>query len=392
MLYRYVQPSFYGIISLIFSTIYLATLHINLGLDLSFAPLFGTYKKSSAYFKQITYQILANIAFGLCASSVIYHMHNHIACLTKSQLIICCMLAISETTKKSIKSLLHLLLAHKHIMAVEITTLCLYIFTVWSLLMSYQPSVTIIFAPLLGVSCLTVCIYSYMYTSYITLLPTCAHVQAPATSSQLTLRIQHYTYQVIHSLYSPNFLVSVIALHDIELAALLKVISVGLYAVNSMIRYIFGITSSVLFSYIKNSYMHEKEEIFALLHRYLHKTLLCTGILFIAHHYLFLNHVAYQHVTVIYLFLLLILSEDLTIAYEHFFIIEEQTIFLIICHAAIIVPVFLLKGLHYKHIEHLLLILMCMRGAYLVMIHYYKHYYFGSLASTKKPFYTRLNS
>lgn len=395
MLYHYVQTSFYGIISAIFSVTYVATLHLNLGLDLSFAPLFNIYRNSCAYFKQITQQIIANMLYGLVATFIIYHMRDHIPYLTSSQLIICCLLVISETTKKSLKSILHLLLAHRYIMAVEITTLCFYIVTVWSLLMwVHNPSITIIFLPMLGISCLAVCAYGYLYTiHYLTLKATSTDISKPATSYLITLRLQHYIYQVIHSVYSPNFLVSLIAMqYDIELAAVLKIVSIGLHAVNNMIRYAFGITSSVLFSYIKNMYIHEKEAIFTLVHNYLYKTLLLIIILFGAHHYIFLKHATSHHLTIIYLFLLLILSEDVTIAYEHFFIIEEQTAFLIACYTAIMLPTFMLKGLQYDHIEHLLIILISMRGLYVVMIHYYKRYYFALLASAKKAIYNKLIS
>jgi hypothetical protein len=395
MLYHYVQTSFYGIISAIFSVIYIATLHVNLGLDLSFAPLFNIHRNSCAYFKQITQQIIANMLYGLVATFIIYHMRDHISYLTSSQLIICCLLVISETTKKSLKSILHLLLAHRYIMAVELTTLCLYIITVWSLFIwGYTPSITIIFLPMLGISSLAVCMYGYLYTvRYFTLKTTSTDISKPATSYLRTLRLQHYIYQIIHSVYSPNFLVSLIAVqYDIELAAVLKIVSIGLYAINNMIRYAFGITSSVLFSHIKNMYVHEKEAIFTLLHRYLYKTLLLTSILFCVHHYIFLKHVTYHHLTIIYLFLLLILSEDVTIAYEHFFIIEEQTVFLIACYTAIMLPTLLLKGLHYDHIEHLFIILISMRGLYLVVIHYYKQYYFLHLASAKKELYNKLTS
>lgn len=386
MLYRYVDISFYGIISAVFSTIYLSTIHINLGLDMSIAPLFSTYKNSYIYFKQITEQIIANIVFGLCASIVMHHIGNHSPFLTQSQFVMCCMLAISETTKKSLKSILHLLLAHRDIMIIEVTGLCIYIVSVWTLLLyscNGEPSVTIIFAPLLVTSCSTVLVYSHIYIKHIALLATYTQTHVPITSDMLILRIQHYVYQAIRSLYSPNLLVSLIAFNDIKLAAMLKIISVGLHAINTIIRYIFGITSSVLFSHTRNN-IQQARAIFMILHRSLYKVLACIGMILLAHHYLFFSHLSYHHATIIYLFLLLALSEDLTITYEHFFIIEKQALFLIVCYATIMTPVLLLlTGLQYNHIDYLLPILIAMRSIYLVMIYYYKQYYFTYIAPTK---------
>lgn len=391
MLYQYVGAQLYGYFGTLFSLIYLSSLYLNMGLDLTIASLFNQKHNDYLFIKNILLQALLNGIFGviaLCAVGTIFH--NYID-LTIAQLLICALIVISEMGKKTLKTILHLLFSHRFVAINELVCLSTYIIIVWTLLLSgYKASLLLIMIPLLITSLAGLTVYLYRILLWWMTLPAASDAQS--IEKMIPLRAQNYFYQITHSLYSPNFIIPIIATqHSMELASLLKIMSMGIYAINSIIQHIFGITSTVLFSHIKQYEKKDKQLVLQTLQWYIIKIVAVVIAYSIFHYYLLCNGEHSEHFYIVYLFLLLICSEHLMLAYEHFFIIEERTTFLSLSNTGLWLLIIITKNTTYvSSIFSLILMLVISRAIHFLVIYLYGHYYWNSpIAGSRKPFYTK---
>lgn len=391
-LYRYIGAETYGTIGTTFSVIYLISMYLNMGLDLSIAPLFGQGRENYLYARRLFGQITVNAIAGIVLYLITLITFQNVFALTKVQLLVCALLIISETTKKTLKSLLHLLFYHRYIAIIELASLTIYIITVWlGLLSDHTASITLIFCPLLATSLISLCLYSHpLLQWYHSLEKTTDHNSHHPITKMVLLRIQNYLYQISHSLYSPNFLIPLIAAnYGMQLAALLKIMSMGIYSINSIIQHVFGITSTILFSHIKQSSVQQKQHILQTLQSYISKAIIFSATYSMLHYYL-IHSSNQENLYIVYLFLLILCSEHITLAYEQFLIVEEQATFLILCNIGLFIPTLLAKNFTNVTITSLLLVLTITRAIHLLLIYLYGSFYRQSpIAWYKKPFYTK---
>lgn len=390
ILYRYIGAQLYGYFGTIFSIIYLASLYLNMGLDLTMAQLFGQGRNGYLFLRNTLLQALCNGIFGVIVLCVIATMFQSYSGLTFIQLLICGLIIISETSKKTAKNLLHLLFLHRFVAITELICLSTYIIIIWTLLLfGHEASFFVVLIPLLVTSLAGLTVYLCRILPWWKSLPIEQGNQP--FKKIITLRAQNYLYQITHSLYSPNFLIPIIAMqHSMELASLLKIMSMGIYAINSIIQHIFGITSTVLFSHIKQYETKDKQVLLQTLQRYIIKIATAVTTCSILHYYLLCNTDHTEHFYPVYLFLLIICSEHLALAYEHFFIIEERTTVLSICNISLWLFIMIVKKVMYASVVTLLLTLIISRAIHFFIIYLYGHYYWNfSIAGSRKPFYTK---
>jgi hypothetical protein len=178
--------------------------------------------------------------------------------------------------------------------------------------------------------------------------------------------------------------------HSMELASLLKIISMGVYAINSIIQHIFGITSTVLFSHIKHYEKKDKQLVLQTLQRYIIKIAAVVAIYSIVHYYLLCSSHSTEYFYVVCLFLSIICSEHLVLAYEHFFIIEERTAFLSFCNIGLWLLIVIAKNILSASVVTLLSIIIISRAIHFLVIYLYGYYYWQlPIAGSRKPFYTK---
>ncbi len=390
ILYMQIGPQLYGYFGTIFSLIYLATMYLNLGLDLTIAPLFNQKSDYLPFIKNILLQALLNALLGLVALCAIIIFFRSYIDLTVTQLIICGLIVIAETGRKTLKLMLHLFAFHRLIAITELICLGAYICIVWTFLMSgYSASTFLIFTPLLLTSLTALVVY------FLTLSPWLKQATIEPNNDGInkviTLRAQNYLYQITHSLYSPNFLIPIIAMqHSVELASLLKIISMALYAINSIIKQIFTVFSTILFSHIRDYEYKEKQLVVQTLQKYITKIVVSVCIYSMLHYYVVStgNHTEYLYIAC--LFFLIISSEHLILTYEHFFIIEERAAFLVLCNIGMWIPIIIIKNVASVSIATFLGLLIASRVIHFFILYIYGYYYWQlPIAGSKKPFYTK---
>ncbi len=393
MLYKYIEPEYYGFIGAIFSLIYLAVLYLNMGLELSIGPLVIHTQQNYACIRQLFLQLGLNIVLGALECMFLCIMHG--LTMKPAELLLCGLLIVTETTKKTLKTMLYLLFFHRYVALIEGITLGIYILIIWGCLLSgYAPSIPIMFAPLLLMS--IICIGMYSYPLWIWYYSVDTAIQNGIPWKRIfVLRAQNYIYQISHSLYSPNFLVPIIAMHNIPLAGLLKMLSMVAYSVNNILQHAFGVTSTVLFAYIKKQPLRYKRMMFHALQRYLYRTILILIIGLTLHYHIIplINpSLAKEHLYISYLFLLIMCFEHITLMYEHFFIIEESTAFLILSNFILFIPIMLVKLFITQSILILISLLLSMRFMYLTLVYLYGRYHWQlQIAWPAKPLYLSLS-
>lgn len=342
-LFKTLPSSLYGKIGLLFSAIFLGVHYANMGLDISLVPLFKRATQNRHLFKQlIVQQILYTLIFATGILTLLLSLF-HTTQYTHFYAPLCALLVLTETYKKNAKNVLHLAFKQRTITITEITTLLIYVGTVWgAIIIGLEPSVGLILVPMLGISLINITVYSWSIRRFYYTLAE-QQVASPIEWQYIIkMRFKNFVYQLTRSLYSGNFLVPLIASqYGLELAGLLKIISMSAYSINSMIQHIFGITSDVFFSSMKGSHKQIKTTIFAKLSSYIYHILfvLCLA-LFLHHRYIqFLSpNMPIEHIYIIYLFLLVLFSENIALTHEHLFIVEEKTIILIVSNTLLLIP------------------------------------------------------
>lgn len=379
MLFRIADKGLYGQAGALFSSIFLLVTYLNIGLDISLAPLFAQAIRSKYNFKEIILKQLLGI---LCIPLALIGLYvlwptkiNLWGTSSIGVLVLCALLVFIESAKKTVRTLLHLGLLQKTVALVEIATLCTYVAIVWAYIISGRPlHLYTIFVPLLISSAGALCIYIlYLYKYYTELSDTEeAEIYWKSIGS---MRLKNWVYQILHSLYSSNFLVlSIAQLYGFELAALLKVISFCAYSINYIVQHIFGIASSVLFAHTRHGTLNEKQQLFATVRAKLSYILPIFPIVLLGYHwYLYIVHpeLCTEHVHIISLFMLLLFSENIAVAHEQYFIVEGRTGLLIACNIGLLIPSFIAhRNICPDSPTALLYILLAIRLGNFLCLHY----------------------
>lgn len=344
MLFQVADSTLYGQAGALFSAIFLLALYFNVGLDASLAALFKQTTQNKANFIQLFWkQFFLTIRLAPIACIGIYFFfpeYTQNNCL--GIIFICSLLIIIESAKKTLRTMLHLALLQKSVAFVEIATLFLYIVGVWTWrYCAGTLDLFIIFTPMIVTSLLTLIVYFRLAYIFYTELSD-ATVSAISWKPIRDMRIKNWIYQILHSLFSSNFLVlSVAKLYGFELAALLKVMSFCVHSINYILQHIFRILSCTLFAHAINATPEEKQHIFAHIKNRLSYALLICPIIFIGYHvYLYVMHpdLCIGQIHIISLFMILLFSENIAVAHEQYFIVEGRTGFLIACNSVLLIP------------------------------------------------------
>lgn len=370
LLFRTIPAELYGQIGILFSSVFLGALYVNMGLDISIAPLFKQATSSKHQFKQlIINQIMYTtcIAVFLVLGSAFLFKH-----LSGYFILFCAPLIITESYKKIAKTVLHLAFAQRVIAITEIATLLGYVAMVWLYIgLGHSPSIAHVFLPMLAISIIASIIYSWHILKLYRSLEEEKGTLSINWKHIIKIRIKNTLFQISRSLYSGNFLIPIVASqYGLELAGLLKLISMSAYSINSIIQHIFGITSDVFFASMKHSALKLKQSLFTKLSTYIYHILfiICMAI-FLHHRYIqFLApNVCHDHLYIIYLFLLVLFSENIALTHEHLFIVEEKATLLIASNLLLLTPLAITQYLGVScSLIHILLGLLIARALHYI--------------------------
>jgi len=353
-LYAITPRPMYGLIGLIFSLIFIAASLINLGLDASLAPLFVRLTRNRAVFKKfMAIQLVPNGIGSLIIIAITWHFRQAISNFgcTPVMFGIIASIIVLESLKKTLRTILQLALL-PHIPAViEVATILSYAALVWGwYLFAHSVHLYTVFAPMLVVSFLgTAILFWYTYQWYCR-LPSPAAKAHTAKTHVVKNRVTNTIHQVTLLLFSANFLVPLFAFRfGLEYAGLLKIISYTSHSITSIAQKIFGTASNILLSNIKNSHLAAKRKLFLTITNPLNQILYCIIIFFIINHKVILaTHTMLNiepHLTMALWCLAINLLPTFFIAYEKFFIIEEEARYLVLVNGIALVLVYLLLAM-----------------------------------------------
>jgi hypothetical protein len=380
----------YGIIGAFFSLIYVGAQYANMGLDITLAPMLHEYKTRAEYIRSVIYQIAIQIILGLLLVILLIKINFTTTYASQKQLVLCCLIAISESTKKTLKTVLHLVGLHFPIACVEIGYIASYMSSIGLLVLSgWKLSFWIIMMPIFLCNLLSIGLYSFIVYSYWIDLPDQNNpLNKAIVRKQTILRIKSWIYQIVRSFYSTNFLIFLIAAYyNLETAGIIKLISSLYNAISSMLRYILGTSSSVLFSHIKQNF-HATDLALKTLQGYTYilgigitcSIGLATSIIVVTSTSTLLTQ---EYYVFCILLIALLLSEQLSIMYESLLLVQEKMVFLIICYAVTIPLIMYAKYRFPDMVIYLYFSIISLRCLYFFIVYYYTHYI---LTRTKNDF------
>lgn len=339
-LFSVVDRATYGLIGAMFSTTYLLVMVVNFGLDVSISAFFTYAIQSKKHFKKIMlfqlipeYLLLTALCFIAAIVWTFLAQYSISAQLDGQTILLLGLLIIFEGSKKTLRSLLQLGFHSSKTACVEVITIIGYIGMVWiGYFTGHTINLTSIFLPLLIMSALSSFILLFFLMRYYHQLPDYSPAPLPDTVFQWRIirsRFFNFLNQAMHALFSSNFLVPFFALtFGLAHAGILKLTASIAHCITSIVQKTFGISGAALLAHVKESSLEERQHAFATISNRLNQAL-CFFVIFFA-----INYSAIMHarsitenttiLTLAYLFLIIIFSENFFLAYEKFYIAHER--------------------------------------------------------------------
>lgn len=330
----------YGLIGSLFSLTYLVVTVTNFGLDITLSPFFTIISQSKKNFKKIiTQQLLLEycilsllIAGAIIAKSILPKSWKVAQHLDINMIILLIALICFEGAKKTLRMLLQLAFLNHKTAIIEITTIISYISMVWfGYFSGYPISLELVFVPMLIVSIASSLVLAFCIYRYYQKLPDHSPTQLPENLGKRILKSRFYNFlnQASHMAFSSNFLVPFFALQfGLAQAGLLKLVSAITHCITIILQKVFGLSSSLLLSHLKNNDLHTKQEAFLTITNRLNQTLYGIIIFLMINFGTLLNLSSVSNnnltLTLAYLFLIISFSENFFLAYEKFYIAEEK--------------------------------------------------------------------
>lgn len=342
----------YGLIGSLFSISYLIVMITNFGFDVTLGPFFSMLTKSRQHFKKIFFiQLLPEyfIVSMLFIVGLIIQMNFFPMMIPDSHFGIFIypilgLLVLFESAKKTFRMILQLaFLTHKTTI-IEIATIISYTGIVWcGYLLGFPISLNLVFLPMLITSAISTCILGLWVHEYFQTLPdsTASSITTTLQLRILKSRFFNFLNQASHMIFSSNFLVPFFALFfGFNRAGVLKLVSSITHCITIILQKVFGLSSALLLSHIKDMQLATKQQAFLFITNRLNQVLYGI-IIFLCINYgtlLSLSAAPHAHstVTIAYLFLILSFSESFFIAYEKFYITEEKSDHLFIFNLLVI--------------------------------------------------------
>ncbi len=341
-LFQKTSEQTYGQISIIFSLIFLATTVVSLGLDQSIGPFFETIKQSKNNFKSffithICSHFFISITLATFFTYIISLFFPKIFLTNKYLLFFIPFIIVGQSFYKIIKPFLYLLFYNRALAFLQASSIILYTAFVWiPYFYGYKICVMQTVAPMALISIVPSAIILCILYNFYKKLPEKDTATLPKSFHKKIIASRFFTYltQINKLLFSNNFLVPLIALYfGHQQAGILKFISHIARYISSLFRTIFGNISQSLFAATKNMQNSIKKEVFTSLFNKLINVFYMLGIFSCINY----NKIVHFHtntinlpITYCYLFLFIIISENLFTVYEKWFINEEKAHFVFI--------------------------------------------------------------
>lgn len=333
----------YGFIGTLFSLIYLFAKVSNIGLDQSLPAFFTHFSKnkkncSSYLITQLVLQIIGLTIFSVALFFLGSYVSNYYPILKNNSLMLnitCVGLACIESIKRPIRKILQLQFKNHITATLEILIITLYIATVWVLYWcGFELTPTLVLLPKLICTAIALLIMSYYIINWVRQLPTDSSSEQPILKRIISNRLFNFCNQLTSNMFSSNVLVPLTAGSlGLESAGILKICSNAAYTVTGLIHTIFGQTGDALLAHTKDAHLIHAKKAFKHIATRINQVLYAVVIISIINYKklaLLLSASQAIPALTLYLLFILIISENLFIAYERFFITHERTDFFMI--------------------------------------------------------------
>jgi hypothetical protein len=338
-LYKSVTATHYGYIGTALAITYLVASGLLLGLESAITPFLHQALSSKDHFKKIIIRPLIKQIFLLSLLGAGAVVLNDMGIIWTSIrvpfsypfLALMGILALSEGLRKFFRTLLQLMFQARMIAVVELVLLLGYFGLVWGCFISgYELTTHLIFIPLLITSCIANCLYGLqVLANYRSLKNNTTQIPRALHTRIIHSRIINAFNSIGHMICSANFLIPIFAaIAGFEAAALFKLISYWCYIITPIMQRIFGLSSQALFATLKEYPVPEKLHVVSLLNKYLFNILsiLFCAIVLTSFIISWLNGglIELAHWIMLSSFIVLLLSENIIIVYEKYWVAEEM--------------------------------------------------------------------
>jgi len=224
VLFYVIPKELYAISGTLFADLYLVIGFTNFGFEYSLFSFFNNIQANKKNTTYLIHQIALKIAITLTAAYILHHLLSNSKTINSSLLfnytipkaVTSCfiMIFITESIRKYIETIAQLAFLNKKIARIQIAMISLYVSAVWiSYAIHKTISINILFAPLVATSILEVAWTSYALYQWHKSLPSANNNQTfhPASSFMIKQQIYNYINQLGKNLFSPNFLMVLIA-------------------------------------------------------------------------------------------------------------------------------------------------------------------------------------
>ena len=371
------DSSIYGIIGTTFSFIYLSITILNFGLDKSLTPFYKYIVSSKSNFKKIFLrQLLLQLLIIILFSSIFFIT---IKPLVISQLIILLTIIITESFKKSLKTLAQLSFLNNITALLEIGSIILYVSLFWSIyFLTKRVDLFLALVPLLIESMLSLLLLSFVsYKLYSQITNIKSHENI-SWKEIITNRVYIFFTQSINLAFSTNFMLPIIAYqYGFMAVSTLHFVKHFITFLYLFLEKTFGITTGSIFTRISSNGKELQEKYsntVLLIYKIVALILLAINIMFLANLFSFDA----------YLFAMIVLIGTLFIPQEQLLLAKEKIYYLLAVNLISAILYYCL--LLHTSIKLSLITLLVVRLVFLIIINFIiKHKLSISISGSRVP-------
>lgn len=331
------KSSTFGLIATVFSSVYLSITIFNLGLDKSLTTFFKTISNDKKDFISIfIYQVVVQFIIILFFAFLFYLLKFKIPgfnLLTKYEIFLIIGIFISESFRKTFKSLAQLAFLNNQTAILEICSVLIYVTIFWSMYhIQGCAKLDTALIPLFIESFLSLLILSFIILRfYKRLSENLSAINTISVKEIIFNRINIFATQITNILFSSNFILPVTAFRfGLNTVGVLQISKSSINFLYLLLERAFGITSGSLLTRVKNDSIEIKQKSYNLSVKSLYKTIAIIFVLtvILSPLILLLKNFSAPILIQAYLFGFAILSNTLFISQEQLLLVEEKIYYL----------------------------------------------------------------
>jgi len=345
VLYYFISHELYGVSGTLFAALYLLIGCTNFGFEYSLFTFFAYYTKNRHNFKYLLYQCALKVMSTLIVAGIVYiGMQITVDSSQTGSLflyklpikLIPYLLAIfiAESIRKYLETIAQLAFLNKKITLIQISMISSYVILVWTGYWIYGTiSLQTIFIPMIITSCTEVLLTIASLYSWYETLPHTSNIDDTSSLCSLNIaREQFYNYinQLSKNLFSPNFLMVLIAYHvSMQQTGSIRFFTNIITLLYMLLNRSIAIPSGALFSSVTQETFAKTKQFFLIITnayiQFLYALAIIITTTITTHLIMTYQSAEPQVINLVLLFTLAGFIEYITITYEKLYIVQHKT-------------------------------------------------------------------